>query len=312
MNKNRKFGWIILIILALTSLPAFADDTDNGDIDLSDASRENIEAPKSPFAISSQFDAIGKADIKDGFYKKDGVEFAEGEIEASMVFYFNEAYKEGLQASVNYTSTYLHWAGNPWFSQDRFKTFTVALNAFSKRLCRWTWRSQLAMNIDANEWDVDEYATYNFIIWGRYEYFRDFGVNVGLIAQTGMLMDRVTPILGIDWKISRNWALNLVFPLNMSLEYTLNKYWALATSIRIFNSRHRVNDDEPQPKSLVRYTNTGCEFAIRYEDNAVTGNIHIGSTLGGKVRIANKNNHHSHRYRLEPSGYVGAEVALKF
>lgn len=301
----------------LTSFPISGDSGDS-EVDVSDMSSENIKEPadqakkSTPFNLNTQFDAVGKAEIKEGYFKKDEVQFAQGEIELGMIFYYCEAYKEGAQAAISYTSAYLNWVNNPWFDQDHFHVVSLTLGGFSHRLRKWFWRGQVSINMDAKEWDLNEYANYDLLFWGRYEYCKNIGVHVGLIAETGMLMDRVYPIVGADWTLSKKWKLNLVYPVNVSLEYILTKKWTLALAGRTFNSRYRIAKNEGQSKALVRYENVGAEFAIKYEDTNFTANIHGGTTLGGSLRIANRHNHHPRHYKLCPAPYVGAEAALKF
>lgn len=306
MSIKTYFNVLILVILFFSSLAA--------DIDESDVGSENIEQPaaNTPFNLEVSLDVIGEAEINKGFFKKDQLRFSEAEGELSLIFYYCPAYTEGASLALSYTYTAIRWNENPWFNQDHFNTLTIGLGGFTKRLYRWLWQSQIAINIDADAWDLNDYATYDFLLWGRYEYCTHIGVHIGLIAQTGMQMDRVFPILGADWQMSRRWKLNLVFPVNVSLEYLLNREWSVALAGRSFNTRQRINRHDSSPEALVRYENVGAEFAINYKAPAMTINVHAGSTLGGTFRVANRHNHHSHRYHLDPSGYAGAEVNVKF
>ena len=62
----------------------------------------------------------------------------------------------------------------------------------------------------------------------------------------------------------------------------------------------------------MRYQNVGAEFAVKYENSGITASIHAGSTLGGRYRIANRYNHRARNYHLDPAGYVGGEIDVKF
>lgn len=285
-------------------------------LDVSDLSNENIlpssAETTSPFNLSVRFDGVQSTEIKKGYFKKDDVRFAEGEVELGMVFYYDKDYKEGAQAAVSYTSTLLEWKNNPWFEQDRFNTFTLSLAAFTERLHKWFWRAQLNINIDANNCNIGDYGFYDLLLWGRYEFCKNVGVHLGFIAQTGMRMDRVYPIFGFDWKISNNWKLSLVFPVNMALEYTLNSCWSVALAARTFDFRHRVGKHQCHARWLVRYQNTGAELAVNYKNSRLSANIHAGYALGGKVTISTPTNNHPRHYRLEAAPYAGAEVIVNF
>lgn len=316
MKLTRKHLHTLLITLSLPLFTLYADN--DNDVDLSDYSSVNISKVEkkaesaSPCSVNVLVDAVGKAKIKNGFFEGDKIEFSEGYVEGGCIFYYCPAYKEGANAALRYTATNIKWSNNPWFEQQRFNTLSLTLTGFSSRLHRWFWRGQLAVNVDANQWNMSEYANYDALLWGRYEYCKNIGLHLGLIVQTGMQMDRVYPILGADWTMSKHWKLNLVFPVNVSLEYSFNKKWSVAIAGRNFNSRHRAGPRECFKKSLVRYQNVGAEFAIKYEDKKMSANIHAGTTLGGQLRISDQHNHHPHHLKLKPAPYAGAEVSVRF
>lgn len=288
----------------------------SADVDEEDMSAEKVDEPlkeaNSPFTLTLDFDTVQTTKIDKGFYKGDKVRFAIGEAELTGVFYYCPAYSEAANLAIGYIYTTIDWCNNPWFDQDHFNTLSISLNGVTGRIHRWLWQGQITVNIDAKEWNVGNYGTYDFVLWGRYAYLDTVGIHVGLVAQTGLQMDRVYPILGADWRMSRRWHLNLVFPVNVSLEYLVNQHWSVALAGRSFNVRYRVGHHECHGKSLVRYQNTGAELAIKYQSKNITTNVHAGSTLGGKFRVADSHNHHPHTYRLEASPYVGAEVDLQF
>lgn len=283
------------------------------DIDSQNISDEKITEPakRTPFSFETHVDVIGSSKISKGFYKKDKVEYAEAEVEAGMVVYYCPQYTEGARVSVAYSPVYLKWHENPWFDQDHFNIVSLNLAGFTKRLDRWFWRTQLTANFDADEWS-SKYFSYDILLWGRYALYQDIGIHFGFLANTGLRLDRVYPIIGFDWQISRNWKLSLVFPVNMSLLYTFYPQWSMGINGRFFNSRFRAHHDDHSHKPLVRYTNFGAEFIIQYETETMSANIHAGSTLGGTFRVANHRNEHAKRYDLDPSGYVGAEIDVKF
>ena len=313
MKLSNKYLSALITAFLLKTLMISADDQD-GFVDFRDNSAEQIQqkTDNGPFKAKAKVDIIQKTKIKEGYYEDDEVQFSEGNLEFSTIFYYCEAYKEGAQAAISYTATHIGWQNNPWLEQDRFYTGTFSLSAITHRLRSWIWRGQVAINVDTQEWNFNDYATYDLLLWGRYEYCKHIGLHVGLIVETGMLMDRVYPILGADWQISKKWRLNLVFPVNVSLDYVLTKHWAVALAARNFNSRFRANQNEGQSKALIRYQNLGAEIAFKYEKDNLTANIHAGSTLGGQLRLADRHNHHPHHYRFDPAAYVGAEVDLKF
>ena len=66
-------------------------------------------------------------------------------------------------------------------------------------------------------------------------------------------------------------------------------------------------------KALWRYTNSGIELGINYRPyDRVAANIHVGSTLGGRLKVANHDYEHRQRFNLDPAPYAGAEVDVNF
>lgn len=303
-----KFRIIFSFCFILKTLSGWADV----DIDSQDIGLEQIEKParRTPFSLNTHIDAIGNSKINKGFFKGDEVRYATSQVEAGMIVYYCPSYTEGLRLAIGFTPTYLRWESNPWFDQEHFNTLSLSVTGFSKRLDRWFWRSQFTINFDADKWD-SEHISYDLLLWGRYSYSDNFGIHIGFLGETGLQMDRVYPVFGFDWQISRKWKLNLVYPVNIAMEYSLTPKWTLAIGGRFFNSRFRTHHNS-QFKPLVRYTNTGAEFVIKYDDETMSANIHAGSTLGGKYRVANSHNHHAQTFHLDPSAYVGGEIDVKF
>lgn len=268
-------------------------------------------AKRSPFSFESHVDWVGDADISRGFYEKDTISFAEADVELGMVVYYLPAYEEGVRLALDFSATYLSWDQNPYFKQDHFNILSLEAVYFTHRLDRWFWRTSLSINMDTEEWQSD-YTSYDLMLWGRYEFTKEIGIHIGFWGETGIRLDRVWPILGADWQISKQWKLNLVYPVNISLNYSLNQNWSFALAGRNFNTRFRVNRDQSCPRFLVRYQNIGAEFMVRYENLGISANIHGGVTFAGKYRVANSHNHHAHNYPLEPAGYIGGEIDVSF
>lgn len=300
---------IMTMTLLLTTFSAWADV----DVDQQDIGSEQITKParRTPFSFSSHLDVIAPTKIKKGLYRGYDVHYATAEVEAGMIVYYCPAYTEGIRVAVGYTPTHLKWSECPWFEQERFNTIPVTISGFTKRLDDWFWRAQLSINLDADQWK-SEYISYDILLWGRYSYCKNVGIHLGFWAETGLQMDRVYPVIGFDWRISPKWKLSLVYPVDIALEYSLTKTWKLALAGRFFDSRFRVSPEECTPRSLVRYTNFGAEFAIRYDNDYLSANIHVGTTFEGKFRQANRHNHHAHTFDLDSAAYAGGEIDLKF
>ncbi len=266
-----------------------------------------------PFSLSCNADFIGKSKIKKGFFKDDEIKFAEAQVEAGMVFYYNECFSEGANVAVTYAVTRIEWEQNLFTNQDLFHTVSLSFGFFTKRVDRWLWKIQIAANCDTPGKNfTGEYINYDGILWGRYDYCKHIGLHFGFIAETGMRMDKAWPIFGFDWQINEHWKLNAVYPVNIGINYSFWKYWSVGADIRFFNTRHRIKRDEAGSRDVIRYENTGAELALMYQRGSINYNIHGGYTLGGKYRIANPSNNHPRTYDFKGAGYAGAEVDVRF
>lgn len=265
-----------------------------------------------PFHIEYGSNRVKKAKITTKKFEDEKLGFAEAQIEAGMIFYYNPVCKEGAQLTIGYTQTDLNWSDNPYFDDTRFNTMTVCLGTFSHRLYDWLWKAQGCVNFDSDiaNW---EYLNYDLLLWGRYEYCHNINLHVGFLAETGMKIDRVFPLLGFDWKINEKWKLNMVFPVDVSLVYSLTDNWALSVDGRFFDSRHRVGKDEPLSRGLFAYRAAGVEFAVNYHvSNWIKADLHIGSTTKGKLTVADRHYEHKKHIKFDGSGYFGANAEIQF
>ena len=230
---------------------------------MSGPNRSNRLPKRTPYSFETHFDRVASAKIKNTREKGHHISFAEAEAVAGAVVYYDDVHTEGLRVGIGYTATYVGFEDNPKFDQEHFEMLNINIGGFTKRLDDWFWRAQLSINIDTREWDAP-YTNYDLVLWGRYTFCKDIGFHMGFWAQTGMWMDRVYPIFGADWQIDSKWKLNLVYPVNVSLQYALTKKWALAIAGRSFDFRDRVSKKESRYKDLVHYENIGCEFMVLY------------------------------------------------
>lgn len=288
-----------------------ANDYDLEDYGSLEITNQKPQDRARPFSFNVFGDAIGSSKIERGYYEGDHVSFAEIDAEAGMVVYYCKPIEEALQVSLRYSHTYINWENNPWFSQTRFDNGEINFSGLSKRFCHWLLRGQVSVEINLQELETD-YIKYDFIFWGRYTYNSCVGLNIGAIAYTGIDLNWACPIIGFDWQISKKWKLNVIYPVNISLEYFLNKEWTISLANRNFDNRQRVKKHEGLPKAVIRYRNCGAELMAKYSSGWITSNIHGGVTFDGRYRIANRHNKHGHTYHLGSAAYVGAEVDLQF
>lgn len=275
------------------------------------AKEEAGETESGPFKVVTEFDFVGASKIDEKGFRNQHLTFSTVDIGVGSVVYYDAPYKEGLYVSLDYDITKFKWTRNPYFDQTKFHTLTVGLAGFTSRACRWEWQAYIGANIDTDHFSFD-YTTYDLLLWGRYVYWEGFGLNGGFVCETGMKADRVVPLFGVDWEINDQWELNAVFPVNMSVMYKIDCDWTAALVGRVFTSRHRVDKDETLPEGIWFYRNSGIEGAINYDHDFFHVNLHLGYTLGGRIKISDRHYNRSHRYQLQAAPYVGGEVSYRF
>lgn len=296
-------------LFAIASL--VADD----DINLEDISNEQIKKQTNgPFSIEMNTDWIGPAKLEHHHHEFSDIKFATAQIDLSLVYYYNPCHCEGASIGLGYTRTRLDWKCNPFFTQNDYDMISVNLAGVSQRFKNWTWKGQVTINFDNIEhWNLEDYMTYDLLFWGRYAYRPNLGVHLGFLVLAGMKIDRVYPIVGFDWTYSDRWKLSLVFPMDISLTYTINRSWSVLLAGRFFNQRHRVKKDQFFSQGVWFYTSSGAELAVKYRPSCrVTANLHAGLNFGGHLKVANRHYREGHRLRFGEAPYAGAEVDINF
>lgn len=285
----------------------------HADIVDGDYGSENIQAAEpGPFTFNITADAVGHAKFKKWYVDNQHLEYSDINIDGSFVFYYQPAFNEGAQVTLGYEFTRLLWKENPFFDETKFHTPSIALEAFTGRATNWQWQGLVRMNVDGNNWDLDLYANYDFLLWGRYTYWENLGIHAGFLAETGMKIDRVYPIIGCDWQYNKYWKINAIFPINLSIVYTVNPLWTVALAGRMFDHRQRVGKREPLSKGLWSYRGAGIELGATYENSWVTANVHVGSTLFTRLTVANRHNEHKRHFKLKEAPYFGGELNMNF
>lgn len=308
----KKTLYSLLLALSASSTLVLADynQIEYSDLQISEAEQQGAGGP---WTIDVNYDYIGKSKFNKRGYKHQKIWFSGLDIDASMVFYYEPEYKEAANFEFGFNRTIIDWKENPYFTQTRFDTVNLSFGAITERLCNWLWKAKLTMNIDTQHKDLGLYSTYDALAWGRYHYSDDIGVHMGILILTGMKIDHVYPILGFDWEIDDRWTLNAVFPVDMSLVYAYDCNWSFETAIRAFQVRYRVGEHQPLPKAVTLYQSVGIELGVNYEvKDQIQFNFHVGSTFGGKLKVANKNNNQPHHFKFEPAPYAGVDMEWHF
>ncbi len=313
----RHFRKLCLTLAITSALPAFAelnqDNYTSQNLLANEAGGDDIK----PFSVELSTEVMGKADFDNKRCRipLNDLQFSMTELDLSAGFYYDPCYKEGLLATASYTYTRIIWQ-NPFFERSYFNTVGLAIAGFTERAENWVWKGLIRLNADVDCFDASNNLYWDILLAGRYAYSEGFGLNMGFIALTGMKIDRLYPILGFDWKINDRWALNIIYPTNISLVYTWDQQWSMEVATRSFDERHRVCKGRTPDwnHGLIEYRATGAEFGINFKscDGNWLGNIHAGEIIGGRLKVAQKNYTDKKRYNFKNAPYVGGEIAGRF
>jgi hypothetical protein len=300
--------------LLLINAPIVADL----DISYQDISQEQItdsipDKAQGPFSLEVRYDWINKAKIDKRCHRHQHIKFSDFEVEGSMIVYYDECNDEGVGLGLEYARTIIDMSHNPYIDQHRFNTVSAYVGFSTHRLCDWLWKTKAVMTVDSDRWDFNRYLTLDFLLWGRYQYTSDIGIHIGVLAQTGMKVDWVYPIIGFDWRINNKWKLDMVFPTDVALVYAYSPNLSFAIAGRGFTARFRAGEHNPLPRGIVTYRAAGIEGVATYTPfPGFLASLHAGTTAGGKMTISNRHYEHHHHFRFDPSLYAGGNLEYKF
>lgn len=266
-----------------------------------------------PFSLVGEYDAIGNSHFNDAPFKDSKIDFSQGTLTFRSVLWYNPCCKEGIMGEVGYSSTHIGWDNNPFFTQHRFNTANVGFDLFTERLHNWLWTFRFMAGFDVSPNAPSDSTAYDTLLWGRYSVNCRWGVHFGFLAQTGMRVDHVYPIIGFDWKPDTKWEFNVVYPVDMAIVYHVNCNWAFAVAGRFWESRFRINENQPIPEGILVYRNNGVEAEARYKYNDwLSAQIHAGYTFGGQLKVANRQYEDKMHFDFGAAPYVGGDFTISF
>ncbi len=213
---------------------------------------------------------------------------------------------------VEWNSFSFDWDRNPKFHETRFNYIQYALTFYSNALEKWRWIVRADYNMDIAHTST-KYGLFSTLAWGAYELHRKWHYHVGFLTYTGLRGGWVYPLIGLDWAPNKKWRFQIVFPVDYSVEYTINKNWRLSMKGRPLRERFRVGPNEPQPRSIFNYSSIGTEFNVHYERFLrFQAELFAGYNWGGTLYIKNKLGKNAFYTDFGSAAYVGALIDYGF
>lgn len=266
-----------------------------------------------PFSINGTTLSVANADFRSGSLEGQHLKYAQNNIAFGYLQPFNEIW--GLIFGAGYVGTEVKWHENPDFLETQFAYVNFSAGAFTNAMPGWTWTLTVSAFVDTAVLDLSDYALYQGVIYGEYEICKGLDFDAGFILEVGTSHGKAWPILGFSWEpCNYNWRIHAIYPLDISVQYDIfPAKLTVGAAARFLRDRHRVLETEPLPLGVYEYDATGAELNVIFSPRTwfiVKG--FGGSTFGGDLKIANRNNHHAEHFKFRSSYYYGLNAILTF
>lgn len=272
---------------------------------------EEESEPFYPFGINGTCLGVADATFRTPDIKGEQLRYRQGNAGFAYTQPCNTVW--GLIFGAGYVGTEVKWQQNPYFDQTHFSYVNLAFGGFTKAMPGWTWTLTETAFIDTAVLDLSDYALYQTVLWGKYDFLECLSFDAGFILEVGLNKGKMWPLIGFEYHPHDDWRVSAVFPLDVSIEYDAFSFVTLAGSLRFLRDRHRVGDDEPLPMGIYEYHVTGAEFDLiltPWEFILIKG--FIGRTFQGDLKITDRNNHHATHCKFNAAPYAGVSALLTF
>lgn len=215
---------------------------------------------------------------------------------------------------VEWNSFSLDWDENPKFNQTRYNYIQFALTFMSIAVEKWRWIARADYNIDVEHFRQPRtYGLFSALLWGTHEIHRKWHYHVGAFGYTGFEGQEIYPVIGFDYAPNKKWLFQAVFPINYSIEYSLNKEWRLSLRGRPLKERFRTGSEEPQPRSVFSYSSMGAEINLHYEKFLrLEAELFAGYNFGGDLYVKSRHGHNALYTYVEGAPYIGGNFNWGF
>jgi hypothetical protein len=264
-----------------------------------------------PFSLSAEYLAVGEAKFRTPSVEGEHLVYHQATLALAYIHPFTSYC--GMIFGSGYVGTKVAWKENPSFDEKHFSYVDFALGGYTTSLPDWFWSLTVTGFIDTEVLDLSDYALYQGVLWGKYNWCDAMTLHAGFILEIGLNQEKIWPILGFEWTPCSNWRLHAIYPVDISLEYDFFEDWTIGTSIQFLRNRHRVKETEPLPKGVFEYRTWGAEIDLSYTPFPwlmVEG--FAGSTFYGELKIADWRNKHATHYKFKDAFYSGISAVLSY
>ena len=296
--------WLSFLVCAL---PLFAYDDYAAQFDV----EPPTPPPLFPISFSGTYLSVANADFYTPSVQGQQLHYAEYDVGLSYTQPCSEVW--GLIFGAGWIGTTVAWAENPFFTETRFNYINGQIGGFTKAFPDWTWTATFGLFFDTEQFSLVDYTLYQLSVWGKYAWFECLEFDIGFIFEAGLDKQKVWPIFGLVWNLSEFWHINAVYPVLINIERDFWRYWSMGVGLQFLRNRHRVGQNEPDPRSIFEYHTWGCEGNLSFKPGKnfyVVG--YCGSTLRGDLKITNSSNSHGQHFKFKAAPYGGVTAVLSF
>lgn len=271
-----------------------------------------------PWEVWFEGNFVGKSNFETPAYKEQEISLWASEAEISLTVPFDRCNPcTGLIFALGWTHTHLGWDENPYFYEQDYDFANFSFGGYTLAIRDWRWIAKATLAVDPREWDRN-YNLAFMTLWGKYThcYWRcgDVNLHIGIWGRTGLENNWILPILGVDFQPYQKLKVNLIYPIDISVNYLFTEcFFASINAHPVARRRHRVGNEEPRPRHVYEYRNSGWQLGLNYDSQChYFLNAHLGWAWGGDLKIMTPNGRSIEHLKFDGAWYAGGKATVKF
>jgi hypothetical protein len=270
--------------------------------------------PDHPIHVAGRYRQIAPADFET--HSRGDMNYADAYGALFLTQFFDD--ENSLSYGLGYNYMKIDWEKNPRFSQTNFNYAVASLGYVSTTLERWRWILNAGITVDAERLDFAQTGVFHSMLWGRYHFNQSWGAHVGILGWYGIKNGYALPIFGVDWRFASHWTLDVIFPLDFSLNYAFNNRLSLEVAYSTFGGPYRYPHRAHGGRNgfhdpIFEVYSRGADLNFRYKHNhLLRADIGIGWDFGGWILVRDHNNRHGKYFHYESAPYAQATLAFTF
>ncbi len=271
---------------------------------------------KHPVHFDGEYRTVANANFKEHKFRHQHVHYADAH---AFAYYTHSLTPDNtLTWELGYSFLEFDWKQNPRFKHDDYHFANASVGWVSTSLENWRWIFSGSVSVDAHSLNFGQTGVYYGLMWGRYQLNPTVGMHIGAAGYVGVQNGYLLPIIGIDWKASKHWQVNGIFPILVSIEYLFNNHFSTslewATFGRPYRFPIRARDGVDRFKNgIFEVYSKGIELDLNYKiGNAFYASIGGGWNFGGWILIKDRHSNHGRYYKYNDAPYAQGRMMFTF